>query len=201
MSGPMLKRYSIGENLCRTEISNIGDTIVGVSKAILVVALLATPVVALGDFTPPQKQDTGLVGLAAGQTARFSVLYPGIPAPVALVGVAITLVIEDDQGNTLATQDFLLSGALGAKSASLSINADSITPPGRNSILIHAYTLMAGYATGQFPLVIPGLDIVDNTNGKTVVHLETRVTFPLNAANPAFDLKDCRRCSTILEKN
>jgi hypothetical protein len=105
--------------------------------------------------------------------------------PVALVGVAITLVIEDDQGNTLATQDFFLSGAPGSKSASLSINADSITPPGRNSTLIHAYTLMAGNATGRFPFVIPGLDIVDNTNGKTLVHLETRVTFPLDTTSPA----------------
>jgi hypothetical protein len=75
--------------------------------------LLATPAVAQGNFVPPQQQDSGLVGLATGQTARFSVLYPGIPAPVAQVGVLITLIIDDDQGRTLVSQDFALTGAIG----------------------------------------------------------------------------------------
>jgi hypothetical protein len=77
--------------------------------------LLATLVVAQGNFAPSQQQDSGLVGLATGQTARFSVLYPGIPAPVARVQVPITLIIEDDQGNTLANQDLVLTVGLGEK--------------------------------------------------------------------------------------
>ena len=86
-----------------------------VAKVILVAGLLATPVVAQGNFVPRQQQDSGLVGLAMGQRVRFSVLYPGIPAPVAQVQVAITLIIEDDQGNTLASQDFVLTGGIGEK--------------------------------------------------------------------------------------
>ena len=159
-----------------------------VPKVILMASLLATPVVAQGNFVPPQQQDSGLVGLATGQTARFSVLYPGIPAPVAQVGVLITLIIDDDQGRTLVSQDFALTGGIGGKAASVSVNADAIMPAGMSKLLIHAYTLMPGNSTGWFPLVIPGLDIVDNATGRTSVHLETRVTYPREV-----DSRVCRR--------
>jgi hypothetical protein len=152
-----------------------------VVKGILAASLLATPIVAQGNFVPPQQQDSGLVGLAMGQTARFSVLYPGIPAPVALVQVPITLIIEDDQGNTLASQDFVLTGGIGRKAAAISVNADTIMPAGMSKLLIHAYSLIPGNQTGKFPLVLPGLDIVDSAIGRTSVHLETRVTYPREA--------------------
>ena len=111
-------------------------------KVILMAGLLATPAVAQGNFVPPQQQDSGLVGLATGQTARFSVLYPGIPAPVALVQVPITLIIDDDQGNTLASQDFVLMDGIGRKAVSASVNADAIMPSGHQQITnsrLHAY--------------------------------------------------------------
>ena len=94
------------------------------------------------EFRTFTAQDSGLVGLATGQTVRFSVLYPGIPAPVALVQVPITLIIEDDQGNTLASQDFVLIGGIGRKAVSASVNADAIMPRGHEQITnsrLHAY--------------------------------------------------------------
>ena len=151
------------------------------SNLLVALVLSATRIVAQGDFIPPQQQDSGFVGISSGQTARFTVLYPGIPFPAAQVAVPVTLIIDDDQGNTLAMQDFLLTGSKTGKVASIAVNADTVLPAGSRSLLIHAYTLIQGNATGKVPLVIPGLDIVDNASGKTVIHLETSVTFPANA--------------------
>jgi hypothetical protein len=68
---------------------------------------------------------------------------------------SVTLVIADDQGNALRSQQDVQ--ILGGKSVSLSLNADTDLTASQGYAQIHAFTL---------------------TPAKTVMQLETRVTFP-----------------------
>ncbi|HEY2845351.1 MAG TPA: hypothetical protein VGJ09_16930 [Bryobacteraceae bacterium] len=127
-------------------------------------------------FLAFQQQDSTIVGIAAGQTARVNVLYPSIPAPFLQAQCSVTLNIVDDQGKILKTQDFQISGG---KSVSLSLNADTDLT-GNHQAQIHAQThTPASSPGGGFCTVIPSLDIVDNVSGKTVLHVEAQVTYPL----------------------
>ena len=127
------------------------------------------------NFGAVQQQDSGATGLTVGQTAKLSVYYPPVPAPVAQVLAFVRLVIEDENRNILAMQDFQVAAG---QTVSVSLNGDSLLAADRRSAQIHAFTQTGGGAADAFPLVIPGLDIVDNTSGKTVVHLDTKVTYP-----------------------
>lgn len=136
---------------------------------------------AQGSFTPPQEHNSSVVGIASGQTAKMNVLYPSIPAPLLQVMCAITASIVDDQGSVLKTRDFQM---LGGKTASLSLNADDFLVPGHTA-QIHALILTPAVSpTGGYCEVLPSLDIVDNATGKTLVHLETTVTYPRAFAIP-----------------
>jgi hypothetical protein len=139
------------------------------------VILSAALVRAQGDFVPSQQHNSSVVGIAAGQTAKLNVLYPSIPAPLLQVMCHVTVSIVDDQGAILKTQDFQM---LGGKSVSISLNADDFLPSGHTA-QIHALTLTPATSTaGGYCEVLPSLDIVDNATGKTLVHLETTVTYP-----------------------
>jgi hypothetical protein len=82
----------------------------------------------------------------------------------------------DDQGTVLKTQDFQM---VGGKTASITLNADTELP-GAHIAQIHALTLTpAASPSGGYCQVLPSLDIVDNATGRTLVHLETTVTYPL----------------------
>ena len=50
-----------------------------------------------------QQLTSGVVGLTAGQTARWNVLYPTAPAPILQPLCSVTLNIADDQGKILKT--------------------------------------------------------------------------------------------------
>jgi hypothetical protein len=133
---------------------------------------------AQGDFVPSQQHNSSVVGIAAGQTAKLNVLYPSIPAPLLQVMCHVTVSIVDDQGGILKTQDFQM---LGGKSVSLSLNADTDLPA--HAAQIHALTLTpATSSAGGYCQVLPSLDIVDNATGKTLVHLETSITYPIPLA-------------------
>jgi len=134
---------------------------------------------AQGDFVPSQQHNSSVVGIAAGQTARLNVLYPSIPAPLLLqVMCHVTVSIVDDQGGILKTQDFQM---VGGRSVSISLNADTDLPA--HAAQIHALTLTpATSSAGGYCQVLPSLDIVDNATGKTLVHLETTVTYPIPLA-------------------
>jgi hypothetical protein len=126
-------------------------------------------------FIAAQQQNSSVVGIVSGQTAKLNVLYPSIPAPLLQVTCTVTLNIVDDQGAVLKTQDFQMSGG---KSVSLSLNADTELP-GNHAAQIHALTLTpAASPTGGYCEILPSLDIVDNATGRTVVHLETTITYP-----------------------
>jgi hypothetical protein len=143
----------------------------------LVATLLLTAglTAAQGSLTPAQQHHSSVVGITSGQTARLNVLYPSIPAPLLQVMCAVTASIVDDQGTVLKTQDFQM---LGGKSVALSINADDFLPGGQTA-QIHALTLTPAVSpAGGYCEVLPSLDIVDNATGKTLVHLETTITYP-----------------------
>jgi hypothetical protein len=138
---------------------------------------------AQGGFTPPQQHDSTVVGIAAGQTAKLNVLYPSVPAPILQVMCAVTLNLVDDQGNVLKSQDFQI---LGGKTVSLSLNADTDLQ-GDHRAQIRALTLTPPTSSrGGYCALLPSLDIVDNATGRTLVHLETSITYPrlLAAALP-----------------
>jgi len=122
--------------------------------------------------------NSSVVGIVAGQTARLNVLYPAVPAPLLQTMCSVTASIADDQGTVLKTQDFQM---LGGKSASLSLNAD--TDLRGHAAQIHALTLTpAATPAGGYCSILPSLDIVDNATGKTLVHLETTITYPISPA-------------------
>lgn len=141
-----------------------------------ILALTATLAVAQEDFLHPQQQDSSLVGITAGQSARLNVIYPTIPAPIFQAACSVKLVIADDQGGILKSQTFTLTGGQGA---SISITVDTDGSP-NGHMQVHGYSHTAGTsaASTSFCTVIPSLDVVDNASGKTVVHLETKVTYP-----------------------
>ncbi len=67
---------------------------------------------------------------------------------------------------------------LGGTTATLSLNVDTDLP-GKHSAQIHALTLTpATSATGGYCEVLPSLDIVDTASGKTLLHVETTITYP-----------------------
>lgn len=145
-------------------------------KTFALFAFLTFSICAFGqNFNAVQQHDSAATGLAAGQTAKFSVYYPTIPAPVAQVLAFVTLVIQDENRNVLAKQDFQIAGG---QIVSISANADTLMAADQRIGQIHAYAQASGGAADAFPFIIPGLDIVDNATGKTVVHLETKVTYP-----------------------
>src|SRR5262245_23096345 len=127
------------------------------------------------NFNAVQQQDSGATGLTVGQTAKLSVYYPTVPAPVAQVLAFVSLVIEDENRNVLARQDFQIAAG---QTVSVSVNGNSLLAADRRSAQIHAITQTAGGAADAFALLISGLDIVDNTSRRTVVHLDTKVTYP-----------------------
>ncbi len=129
-------------------------------------------------FVPSQLHNSGVVGIAAGQTAKLNVLYPAVPAPLLQAMCSVTLSILDDQGTVLKTQDVQM---LGGKTATLALNAD--TELSGHAAQIHALTVTPPVSgAGGYCSILPSLDIVDNATGKTVVHLETTITYPIPVA-------------------
>ena len=127
---------------------------------------------AQGDFTSPQQHSSGVVGIAEGQTAKLNVLYPTVPAPILQVLCTATLVIADDQGKIIKSQE--AQQLIAGRSVSLDLNADTDLPSGTSRLQIHALTLTPNPGCA----LIPTLEIIDNATGRTVVVIGSRVTFP-----------------------
>ena len=85
-------------------------------RVILMVGLLATPVVAQGISYLHSSRAQGLWGLRRAKLLGSAYCIPGIPEPVALVQVPITLIIEDDQGKHPREPGFRPNGWDWAKS-------------------------------------------------------------------------------------
>jgi hypothetical protein len=163
-------------------------------KAFLFVSpVFMSAVSALAQITPPpispppispvtvtQHYDTGIVGIAPGQTAKFNVLYPSIPAPLLAIQCSATLLISDAQGNVLKT--LAVPQLLAGNSASLTLDADTDLPggSGRVEIQARAITPQPGSTSGPCTLV-PTLELVDNPTGKTTVVVKGGLTWPSQA--------------------
>ena len=142
-------------------------TLILLSGSILNIAAMAQ-----GPFTSLQQHTSGVVGITAGQTAKLNVLYPTVPAPILQVICSATLVIADDQGKILKSED--AQQLIAGKSIALDLNADTDLPSGTNRVQIHALTLTPNPGCA----LIPTLEILDNSTGKTVVVVGSKVTFP-----------------------
>jgi len=139
-----------------------------ISGSILNVAV----VMAQGSLTSTQQHTSGVVGITAGQTAKLNVLYPSVPAPILQILCTATLVIADDQGKILKSQE--AQQLIGGKSIWLDLNADTDLPSGANRVQIHALTLTPNPGCA----LIPTLEILDNSTGKTVIVMGSKVTWP-----------------------
>ncbi len=125
---------------------------------------------------PPQQQDSSIVGLAPGESARLNVLYPTVPVPVLQPICTVSLIIADDQGNVL--KNLADVPILGGKAVSLTLNADTDLSATQGRAQIRGFSLTpATSSVGGYCRLIPSLDIVDNSTGRTLLHLETRITF------------------------
>jgi hypothetical protein len=70
-------------------------TLLTLTVAVIVssgVAAAQSPLTQFGQVT------SGVVGITPGQTARFNLLYPTVPAPVLQIVCSATLIFADDQG-------------------------------------------------------------------------------------------------------
>ena len=115
---------------------------------------------------------SGVIGITPGQTARFNLLYPTVPAPILQILCSATLVFADDQGKTLKTTS--VSQIIASRSVSLDLNADTdLTGSPRTQI--HAFS------TGPSGCAFTGtLELIDNNTQKTVFVVAARKTYPPN---------------------
>ena len=115
---------------------------------------------------------SGAIGLAAGQTARWNIVYPTIPAPFATQALCpASLAIANEHGTILASKD--VPPLIGGNSASIELNADTQALPVGGHIQIHGFASTGGYS------LVTNLEIVDNATQKTVIVLGGKVTYPL----------------------
>jgi hypothetical protein len=149
--------------------------------SLLISALAVTGVSAMAQSSPLESNrqySTGVIGVTAGQTARFNVLYPAVPAPLLPIICSATLLISDGQGNQLKT--VVVPQLLSGKSASLDLNADTDLPSAsvRTEITARAITPQIG-GTGASCNLVPTLEIFDNASGKTTVVIGGQITWPV----------------------
>ena len=117
-----------------------------------------------------QQLTSGVVGLTAGQTARWNVLYPTAPAPILQPLCSVTLNIADDQGKILKTDN--VSQFVAGKSISLDLNADTdLTGISRTEIHGFSVAPTGCNFTGT-------LELIDNITQKTVLVIGSRQTYP-----------------------
>lgn len=113
------------------------------------------------------------VGIAAGQTARLTILYPTVPAPLLQVLCSATLTIADDQRKNL--KSITVPQISGGNSVSLDLNADTDLA-GMARTQIHGISIAANGCR-----LITTLEIIDNITQKTVVVVGSDQTYPITA--------------------
>jgi len=135
-----------------------------------VLLLNGTMAVAQPILIQNQQLTSGVVGITAGQMARWNVLYPTAPAPILPPVCSVALNITDNQGRNLKTNTF--SGFIAGKSVSLDLNADTeLTGMLRTEI----------YASALAPAgcnFIATLELIDNITQKTVLVVGAKQTYP-----------------------
>ena len=88
---------------------------------------------------------------------------------------ALTATRQYDTGTVGIAAVQLIAG----RSASLSLNADTDLPAGGGRVQVHATALTPTPATAGAPCtLVPTLEVLDNTSGKTTVVVKGRITWP-----------------------
>lgn len=127
---------------------------------LLVAFLSGTLAMAQPPSLQNQQWTTNVVGVATGETARLTVLYPTAPAQILQPLCTVTLNIADNQGNVLKTTT--VSQFTAGKSVSLDINADT-------DLAGSARTEIHGYAVTPGCNLMAGLELIDNATQKTLI--------------------------------
>ena len=135
-------------------------------------AMFLNGVLAHAQATAAQNQQltSGVVGITAGQTARWNVLYPTSPDPILQPICSVDLTIADDQGNILKTTN--VSQFTGGKITSLAVNGDTDLT-GRSRVEIYAMSVAPVGCN-----FIGTLELIDNTTQRTVVVAGSKQTHP-----------------------
>jgi hypothetical protein len=145
-------------------------TLLTLTVAVIVSSGLAaaqSPLTQFGQVT------SGVVGITPGQTARFNLLYPTVPAPVLQIVCSATLIFADDQGKVLKTTN--VSPLIAGKSVSLDLNADT-------DLAGSARTQIHAFSTEPSGCIFTGtVELIDNATQKTVLVVAARKTYPPNA--------------------
>ena len=142
---------------------------------LLAVFLPCAMAMAQGPGFNDRQSTTGMVGMTPGQTARLNVLYPTVPAPLALINCAATLTLFDDQGNVLKTASF--AQLIPGRPVSISANGDTDLPT-QTRTEVYGLSFTSGCS------LVSTLEIIDNATQKTVVTVMGQETYPFRAAVP-----------------
>jgi hypothetical protein len=144
-------------------------TLLTLSFAVIATSGLAA---AQSPLTQLERVTSGVVGITPGQTARFNLLYPTVPAPILQILCSATLVFADDQGKALKMTT--VSQIIAGRSVSLDLNADTDLA-GSPRTQVHAIS------TGPSGCAFTGtLEVIDNNTQKTVLVVAARKTYPPN---------------------
>ena len=123
---------------------------------------------------------TGIVGIAAGQTAQINVLNPGVLAPALRVICSAAVEFVDDSGNVLKSSTPTI---LPGQSKALQIRSDTdlgLTVAGdrkqiRAVIASPGFTPSVGAASCK---LVPTLEILDTVTGRTQITLSGNTAIP-----------------------
>ena len=131
--------------------------------------------------TTSQTQTSGMVGIAAGQSARLNALNPGLPAPLGTAArCPAVLSLVDDQGTVLKTASVTVDPG---KSISLDLNRDRDIASAAGRVEIRAVVSMPPVTAPSptappilppvlsYCTLIPTLEIIDNDTMRTHVVL------------------------------
>jgi hypothetical protein len=139
----------------------------------LLYAILLSATVSLAQTPvpiPPQVYSSGALGIAPGQTAKWSVVNVRLPEPPVTPTCSAKLSFFNEQGQELKTETVSLAPG---ETRSLNLNADTDIPSAGNRTTIHTVSVVtATELAGQLlDLCSPvhSLEIIDNATGKTAV--------------------------------
>jgi hypothetical protein len=124
-----------------------------------------------------QQRTSGVVGIAAGQTARLNVLYPAAPAPILQPLCSATLSIADSN-KVLNSMNFpqITPGQI----VSIDVNADT-------ALSGNTRTEIYGFSISPSCNLTVTLEIFDNTTLKTLLAVPAHATFPAPSATRTAD--------------
>jgi len=121
------------------------------------------------------QRTTDAVGMTSGQTARLTIVYPTVPAPLLQTLCSVTLVIKDTQGAVL--KSMTVDKLVGGTGVTLDVNADNelssrTFPAGAARVQIYGLSIATCH-------LVTSLEILDNLTLKTIAVAGSHQTYPV----------------------